>query len=470
MPGRKNPHAWKRHTEDREEVSVNPIFAQPGATETVSKWKLRQAEMEPDTAYQIIHDEVFLDGNARQNLATFVSTWMEPQADKLYAEAYDKNMIDKDEYPQTAAIEQRCVQILADLWNSPQARTTHGTSTIGSSEACMLGGLAMKRLWQNKRRAEGKPTDKPNIVMSAGVQVVWEKFANYWEVEARYVPVTIDEPCLNGNNLIPYLDENTIAVVPILGVTYTGTFEPVKEIAEALDKYQADTGIDIPIHVDAASGGFIAPFLQPELEWDFRVDRVHSISTSGHKFGLVYPGLGWVIWGKKEYLPEDLIFYVSYLGGNMPTLALNFSRPGAQVLLQYYNFLRLGKDGYTRVQGTCLDVGQFLAKEIERMEMFEIYTDGTDMPLITWKLKPGYTDKWDLYDLSDRLRERGWLIPAYPMPPDIEDLSVMRVVFRNGVSMDLSALLLADIRAAVNYLDALEAPLPKEGKKGSYSH
>ena len=372
MPGRKNPHAWKRHTEDREEVSVNPIFAQPGATETVSKWKLRQAEMEPDTAYQIIHDEVFLDGNARQNLATFVSTWMEPQADKLYAEAYDKNMIDKDEYPQTAAIEQRCVQILADLWNSPQARTTHGTSTIGSSEACMLGGLAMKRLWQNKRRAEGKPTDKPNIVMSAGVQVVWEKFANYWEVEARYVPVTIDEPCLNGNNLIPYLDENTIAVVPILGVTYTGTFEPVKEIAEALDKYQADTGIDIPIHVDAASGGFIAPFLQPELEWDFRVDRVHSISTSGHKFGLVYPGLGWVIWGKKEYLPEDLIFYVSYLGGNMPTLALNFSRPGAQVLLQYYNFLRLGKDGYTRVQGTCLDVGQFLAKEIERMEMFEL--------------------------------------------------------------------------------------------------
>jgi len=334
----------------------------------------------------------------------------------------------------------------------------------------MLGGLAMKRLWQQKRRAEGKPTDKPNIVFSSAVQVVWEKFARYWDVEPRYVPITSEAPCLTGEGVLKVIDENTIAVVPILGVTYTGSFEPVKEIAAALDTYQAETGIDIPIHVDAASGGFIAPFVNPDLEWDFRVERVHSINTSGHKFGLVYPGLGWVVWAKREYLPDDLIFNVSYLGGDMPTFGLNFSRPGAQVLLQYYNFLRLGRDGYTRVQKTSLDIGRHMAKEIGGMSPFDIYTDGTDMPMITWTLKEGYTEKWDLYDLADRLRERGWVLPAYPMPADMEDVSVMRVVFRNGVSTDLVSLLLGDIRDSVEYLDALASPLPKEGKKSSYTH
>ena len=470
MRGDRDGNQWKRGTEESETRPISPMFSQPGSTESVPRWKLAQEEMLPDTAYQLVHDEMFLDGNARQNLATFVSTWMEPQADKLYAETYDKNMIEKDEYPQTAAIEQRCVRILADLWNSPHPQVTHGTSTVGSSEACMLGGLAMKRLWQQKRRAEGKPTDKPNIVFSSAVQVVWEKFANYWDVEPRYVPLTSEAPWLTGEGVLKVVDENTIAVVPVLGVTYTGSFEPVKEIAAALDKYQAETGIDIPIHVDAASGGFIAPFVGPDLEWDFRVERVHSINTSGHKFGLVYPGLGWVVWAKREYLPDDLIFYVSYLGGDMPTFGLNFSRPGAQVLLQYYNFLRLGRDGYTRIQKTSLDIGRHMAKEIGGMAPFDIYTDGTDMPMITWTLKEGYTDKWDLYDLADRLRERGWLLPAYPMPADMEDVSVMRVVFRNGVSTDLVSLLLGDIRDSVEYLDALASPLPKEGKKSSYTH
>jgi len=334
----------------------------------------------------------------------------------------------------------------------------------------MLAGLAFKRLWQRRRRSQGKPTDKPNIVFSSSVQVVWEKFANYFEVEPRYVPLTREAPYLTPEGMLAAVDENTIGVVPILGVTYTGTFEPVKELAAALDDLQARTGLDVPIHVDGASGGFIAPFLQPELEWDFRLERVHSISTSGHKFGLVYPGLGWVVWRTKEHLPEELIFTVSYLGGDMPTLALNFSRPGAQVLLQYYNFLRLGRSGYTRVQYTSQRIAKYMANEIEHMAMFDLYTDGSDMPLITWTLKDGYTDKWDLYDLSDRLRERGWQIPAYPMPADMTDMSVMRVVFRNGVSTDLTNLLLGDINAAVTYLDALEGPLPKEGRKSGFRH
>ncbi|MFM7063680.1 MAG: glutamate decarboxylase, partial [Actinomycetes bacterium] len=289
----------------------------PGGDGLVPLLSIPDGPLPADAAYQLVHDEAMLDGNSRLNLATFVGTWMEPQALRIYTETVDKNMIDKDEYPQTAAIEERCVRIVADLWNSPEAATTAGTSTIGSSEACMLAGLAFKRRWQAARRAEGKSTETPNMVMSAGVQVVWEKFCNYWEVEPRYVPVTDDNLLLGAESMLPYVDEHTIGVVAILGSTFTGDYEPVAEIAAALDQLAADGGPDVPLHVDAASGGFVAPFLQPDLVWDFRLERVHSISTSGHKYGLVYPGVGWVVWRTADLLPEDLVFHVSYLGGDM---------------------------------------------------------------------------------------------------------------------------------------------------------
>jgi glutamate decarboxylase len=450
-----------------DEISVNPLFARAGET-TIPRWRIPDGEMLPDTAYQIIHDEILLDGNARQNLATFVTTWMEPQASKLYTEAFDKNMIDKDEYPQTAAIEERCIHILADLWNAPEAHTTIGASAIGSSEACMLAGLAFKRRWEKRRRVAGEAIDTPNIVFSSSVQVVWEKFATYWDVEPRYVPVTRERPYLTPESMLGAVDEHTIGVVAILGVTYTGDYEPVEELAEALDDLQQRTGLDVPLHVDGASGAFIAPFLDPDLAWDFRLSRVHSINASGHKFGLVYPGLGWVIWAKREYLPDELVFSVSYLGGDMPTLALNFSRPGAQVLLQYYNFLRLGRDGYRRVHAACRDTAQRFAAEIAAMDPFELVSDGSAMPLVTWTLRK--PQAWDLHDLSAKLRERGWQVPAYPMPANIEDMTVMRVVFRNGVSMDLTNLLLADIRNSLIFLDTHPNPLPKATAPPSVFH
>ena len=291
-----------------------------------------------------------LDGNARMNLATFVSTWMEPQAEKLMAECLDKNMIDKDEYPQTAELEMRCVNILSRLWNAPDAGDAVGCSTTGSSEAAMLGGLALKRLWQHRRRAAGKSTEKPNLVMGINVQVCWEKFANYWDVEMRLVPMEGDRFHLSAEEAVKLCDENTIGVVAILGSTFDGSYEPVEEICAALDDLQERTGLDIPVHVDGASGAFVAPFADPDLVWDFRLPRVASINASGHKYGLVYPGVGWIVWRDAKALPDDLIFWVNYLGDNMPTFALNFSRPGAQVVAQYYNFLRLGFDGYRKVQ------------------------------------------------------------------------------------------------------------------------
>ncbi|WML42147.1 glutamate decarboxylase [Neobacillus sp. OS1-2] len=463
---------WHPHHTQRmlpHELSVNPLFAREGE-QAVPRFQMRDQGMLPETAYQIIHDEIILDGNATLNLATFVSTWMEPAADRLYTETFDKNMIDKDEYPQTAAIEERCVRILADLWHSPQPQTTMGVSTTGSSEACMLGGLALKRRWQQARKQQGKPIDQPNIVFSSAVQVVWEKFANYWDVEPRYVHISPDRPYLDPEGVLAVVDENTIGVVPILGLTYTGSYEPVAAIAKALDDLQERTGLDIPMHVDAASGGFIAPFLQSDLVWDFQLPRVKSINVSGHKYGLVYPGLGWVIWREAEDLPEDLIFRVSYLGGNMPTFALNFSRPGAQVLLQYYNFLRLGKDGYYQVQKASQAVAQFLSREIKGMGPFELITDGSDIPVFAWRLKDGYTSKWNLYDLSRQLRTFGWQVPAYPLPPDMEDVTIMRIVVRNGFSMDLGHLFLMNLKQTVAFLDALDGAIPHDTKHDNGFH
>ena len=303
-----------------------------------------------------------LDGNARLNLATFVTTYMDPHADKLMAETFDKNMIDKDEYPQTAAIEMRCVNMLSRLFHSPDPKKATGCSTTGSSEAAMLGGLALKRKWQQRRKAEGKPIDKPNLVTGINVQVCWDKFANYWDVEMRLVPMEGDRYHLSPEEAVKLCDENTIGVVVVMGSTFDGSYEDVKKTSELLDDLQKRTGLDIPIHVDGASGGFVAPFLDPDLEWDFRVPRVQSINTSGHKYGLVYPGVGWAIWRDAEALPDDLIFWVNYLGDEMPTFALNFSRPGSQVVAQYYNFLRLGLAGYTRVQGYARDVAMYTSQ------------------------------------------------------------------------------------------------------------
>jgi len=451
-----------------EAEDLTPRFTQFGIRD-VPKNRLPEREMLPQTAYQIVMDEVMLDGNARFNLATFVTTWMDEEADKLYAATFDKNMVDKDEYPQTADIEARCVKMLADLWHAPYSAQPIGTSTTGSSEGCMLAGLALKRRWQQARREGGKPTDRPNIVMGANVQVVWEKFANYWEVEPRYVPCEGNVFHLTADRLLEHVDENTIGVVAVLGSTMDGSYEPVEEICAKLDEYAADGGVSVPVHVDAASGGFIAPFLQPELAWDFRLSRVVSIQASGHKYGLVYPGVGWVLWRDARHLPEDLVFHVNYLGGDMPTFALNFSRPGAQVVLQYYQFLRLGKEGFRLVQQTCRDVALHLARALDQMPEFEVITRGTDLPVVCFAISKDVA-KYDVYDLSRKLRERGWLVPAYTMPPKREDLAVLRVVVRNGFSHDMAELFLRDLRAATAWLDGLTAPMPHEEQPSGFHH
>jgi glutamate decarboxylase len=447
--------------DDREaELDINPVYVRE-AGRKIPRYRLPDRGMLPDTALQVVRDELILDGNARLNLATFVTTWMEPQAAQLMAECFDKNMIDKDEYPQTAEIERRCVNILAELWHAPSDSQATGCSTTGSSEACMLGGMALLWRWRARRGAavgyvsgqsSTASTAKPNLVMGANVQVCWDKFCRYWDVEPRLVPMASGRLHLTGPEAVTRCDENTIGVVAIMGSTQDGSYEPVLQISQALDQLQADRGLDIPIHVDGASGGFIAPFLHPHVEWDFRVPRVQSINTSGHKYGLVYPGVGWVVWRDSDALPEDLIFRVNYLGGDMPTFALNFSRPGSNVVAQYYNFIRLGFDGYQRVQQACQDVAMYLSSEIAKIGPFELLTDGSELPVFAVKLRDDVTS-YSVFDVSERLRGRGWLVPAYTFPADLTNVAVLRFVIRNGFSTDMAGLLLDDIRHQVKALE-----------------
>lgn len=446
---------------------LDDVYSTSDLSLSVPKYKMPEDEHSARHIYQLIHDELMLDGNSRQNLATFCQTWVDQEVYQLMDECIDKNMIDKDEYPQTAEIESRCVHMLADLWHSPDAANTLGCSTTGSSEAAMLGGMALKWAWRKKRQAEGKPYDKPNLV-TGPVQICWHKFARYWEIELREVTMTEQSLMMTADEMIKRCDENTIGVVSTLGITFTLEYEPIQLLHDALDQLKASTGLDIPMHVDAASGGFLAPFCDPDLVWDFRLPRVKSINGSGHKFGLSPLGVGWVVWRDAEDLDPDLIFNVNYLGGNLPTFALNFSRPGGQIIAQYYNFLRLGKEGYRKIHQACYDTAVYLAKAIDNLGCFEIIYNGEGgIPGVCWSLKPNQEVGFNLFDLSDRIRSRGWQIAAYSMPPEREDLVIMRVLVRHGFSRDLADLLIDDLKRCLAFFQ--QHPLTHLGEEDSSS-
>ena len=461
----------KRLVEVREMLD-DDVYASGDLSQSMPKFEFPGSEQAPNDVYSAVRDELMLDGNSRQNLATFCQTLAEPELHKLMDLCMDKNMVDKDEYPQTAEIESRCVHMLADLWNSPSSANTVGCSTVGSSEAAMLGGMAMKRAWEDKRKAANKPYDKPNMVCGP-VQVCWHKFARYWDIEIREIPMDKDRLIMTPEEVIKRCDENTIGVIPTLGVTFTCQYEPVKAVSEALDQLEKEKGLDIRIHVDGASGGFLAPFCAPDLEWDFRLPRVKSINTSGHKFGLSPLGVGWVIWRDVSDLPEELIFWVNYLGGNMRDIGLNFSRPGGQIICQYYNFLRLGREGYRRIHTSCYDTAKYLSREIAKLGPFEIMYDGDmaeGIPALCWKMKEGVNPGFSLYDFADRLRARGWQVPAYALPANCSDLPIQRILVRHGVSRDLGSLLLGDMKAALEYFKKHPIEVPVTAAEASGFH
>jgi glutamate decarboxylase len=446
----------------RDDAQLAPMYSSRHLREPVPRFELPQHEMPARAAYQIIHDELNLDGNPSLNLASFVTTWMEPEADKLMEESFGRNFIDADEYPQTTEIHNRCVNMLARLFNAPEHEAAVGCATVGSSEAIHLAGLALKWRWRARQQAQGRPISTPNIVMGANVQVCWEKFARYFDVEPRYIPLTTDRYVIGVDEAMAQVDENTIGVVGILGSTYTGEYEPISELNDAIMAINARTGWDVALHIDGASGAFVAPFTRPDLDWDFRLPAVRSINASGHKYGLVYPGVGWVVWRTEADLPNDLIFHCNYLGGEQPSFTLNFSRGAGQILAQYYNFLRLGRDGYTGIMQGLESTAAYLTKTIDALGRFEILSQPGTVPLVCFRLadhgrghggngtaKPGYT----VFDISAHLRQRGWIVPAYTLAPNAQEIAVLRVVVRESFSRDMADMLADDLRRTLEHLD-----------------
>lgn len=437
----------------REYSDTTTAYGSRYFNKSIPKYEMQKEGMPAQAAYQLIHDELNLDGNPALNLASFVTTWMEPEADKLMIETIDKNYVDNDEYPQTQKIEERVVNMLARLFNAPEECNSLGTAAIGSSEAIMLGLLAHKWKWRERRKAEGKSIDKPNIVMGADVHTVWEKFARYFDVELKLIPLQEDLYTITTEDVASEIDENTIAVGVVVGTTFTGQMDPVGGINKLLLEIKKDKGWDIPIHVDGASGGFIAPFLYPDLEWDFRLEQVRSINVSGHKYGLVYPGVGWVIFKDKTDIPEDLIFNINYLGGNMSNYSLNFSKASNTIIAQYYNFIRLGFQGYKDIINNMMENARYMAGELEKTGIFEVINQELHFPLVTVKLKN--TD-YTVFQLSDKLREKGWIVPAYTLPKNADDIAVLRMVIKENFGRDMVDDFLDDINKACTSLESEE--------------
>lgn len=436
--------------EESEKYRVGAFSARylPKAIEKgIPKYEFPEEGMSPRAAYQLIHDETSLDGNPFLNLASFVTTWMEPEADKLVMENINKNIIDIFEYPQTAkVIHKNIVNMLGRLFNGHNTEFM-GTATAGSSEALMLGLLAHKWSWKNS----GRGTDKPNIIFGTDAHVCWDKFAKYFDVDARRVPIDKNKRTITAEEVSKHIDENTICIGCVLGTTFTGEIDPIKDINDLLLEYKREKGWDIPIHIDAASGGFILPFTEPGFEWDFRLDRVRSINVSGHKYGLTYPGLGWLIFREEKDLPKDLVFTVDYLGEQEETYTLNFSGSSAMVVAQYYNILRFGRAGYTGIMKNILEVSQDLAEGLDKLDRFEMLNKGERLPIVAFRQKK--ESEYSLLQLSHKLREKGWIVPAYRLPKNAEDIEIMRIVVRENFTSDMAKILVADIEKACQFLE-----------------
>jgi glutamate decarboxylase len=441
---------------DGQDLHVSPVFAHRIDDQVIPKGRLPESPMPASVAAGIVQSRLLLDGRAALNLATFCTTMAEPELEQIYAATASINLMNREEYPASSDIERECINALAGLWHEDDGKFV-GCSTSGSSEAAMLAGLAMLRYWQESRPTTGTP----NLVYGSHVHVCWPKFCNYWNVEPRVIPLEVGRTILDPELTANAVDENTIGVVGILGSTQDGRYDPISDIAAALDRVAGQGGPDVPLHVDAASGGFVAPFLDVNTPWDFALNRVVSINASGHKFGLVYPGSGWCLWRDPKYLPESLIFDCNVLGGHHPTFTLNFSRPASGVIAQYYQFLRNGMAGYRMISQRCQEVARYVAAGIRDLGPFDLIGDGEDLPVVCFRLRDPESAGFTVYHLSEAFKADGWHVPAYSLPPNLEHVDVIRVVCRQGFTIDLAAKFLESLARHTTRLTAHPFPLPK---------
>lgn len=436
----------RKDTQKTSNASDISVYASRHDIDDINLSKCTHDGMPSRVAKQLIEDELHLESTPALNLASFVTTWMEPEADELIMKCINKNFIDHDEYPQMEKFHERCVHILANLLNVPKSEKYVGTATIGSSEAIMLAGLSYRFNWKEKAKANARP----NIIMGADVQICWDKFARYFDVEPRIIPLKKDKYIITAEDVEPLIDENTICVAAILGTTFTGEYDEISEMNDMLLRIKKTKGWDIPIHIDAASGGFVEMFNSSGIKWDFKLEQVKSINISGHKYGLVYPGLGWLIFRDESVVNKELVFHVNYLGGDMPTYTLNFSRGSAMVVAQYYNFLRLGKKGYKKIMQNMMAVSNFLVDKVKSTGAFKVLGNRRMLPVMTVALKD--TSNYTVFDVSEKLRVRGWVVPAYTLPENAQEIAVLRVVVKENMSMTLASDFFEDLQEVLEEL------------------
>jgi glutamate decarboxylase len=442
------------------------LFGGHFLTQEVPSTSFPESGMTPTDAGRLLDDDLAIEGDPWRNLATFVTTWMEPEAKRIIAENLHRNFIDHAEYPISADIEQRCIRMLADLFHAPGETT--GCRTQGSSEAIMLGALSLKWKWKERRSAAHLPADRPNLVFGGDVHVVWEKFCRYFDVEPRIIPLAAGKYTIGPEDVAPFLDENTIGVAAVLGTTFTGHMDDIRGINQLLLDLKSEKGLDIPMHVDGASGGFVWPFLYPDSAWDFRLEQVRSINVSGHKYGLVYPGIGWLIFRETADLATDLVFYENYLGKTDATFTLNFSTGASMVLAQYYNFVRLGREGYTYVIGQMKENARLLADNLRATGRFEIIGDDLEqLPLVAFRLAGDPASNagrsYDESDVAWQLSaERGWMVPAYTLPPNAQDVKILRALVKETMSRGQVERFTQDIIDACTTLDLKGGAHPVE--------
>ncbi len=445
---------------------ITPTMGSRHMSDPIPRYKLPEQGMDPKVAYQLIHDELQTQGNPALNMASFVTTIMDDECERLIQENLGVNYIDTEVYRANLEIQNRCVAILGDLFNAPDPGKVWGTECTGSSEALMLALLTHKRAWQEKRRAEGKPCDKPNIVMGNDVHLTWNKAAIYFEVEQRLIPLHPERFTISAEEVMQRVDDNTICVVGVLGTSYTFDYDPISDINAALVDYRHKTGLDIPLHVDGASGAFIAPFLNPEIQWDFRLEQVRTINTSGHKYGLVYPGIGWALWRDEADIPASLVTETNVLGFVEKSFSLNFSRGGAMILAQYYNLIRLGREGYTSIQHTMRENARYLAGAIDDIGKFDILNAGKYTPSVILKLKS--ESKYNAADVVAALAQHGWIVPAFSLPPAAEHVNVMRMNVKEQFSRDMADILVNDLKNTITRLENIHSK--PYGKVGTHHH
>ena len=455
--------------EDNKTTStVTPTFGSRYVTEPLPKYRLPEKSMDPRAAYHLIHDELQTQGNPTMNMASFVTTVMDEECDRLISENLGVNYIDTEVYRANLEIQNRCVAILADLYHAPDPANVWGTECIGSSEALILSLLTHKRAWEEKRKAEGKPYDKPNIVMGNNVHLAWNKGAMYFDIEQKLIPLQSDRFTITPEEVYERVNENTIMVVAVLGTSYTFDYDPIEEINDALVKLKKNDGLDVPLHVDGASGAFIAPFLNPELKWDFELEQVNSINISGHKYGLVYPGIGWALWREASDVPSSLITETNVLGFVEKSFSINFSRGGAMILAQYYNLIRLGREGYTQIQNAMRENARYLAEGVKDIGKFDILNDATYTPCCCCKLKD--ESKYNAADLVATLAQKGWVIPAFSLPKDADSVNAMRMNVKETFSRDMADVLINDIRGAIEKLEATHTQPHHKVKARGHRH